>query len=285
MLRHWLEEKYGQFPNKGEALVNATCDILGVERSSLEGNMAALRMGVQLSELCRQVRRDAAELPEHLHPQLLLADFHRVEAAIDHFTMSRQHQLSAMLDSINPAGYRGLEFLDTFLHSNLRHPYIDEETRADLIEQVRELMDGVTEDPDFDVETKDFLLTRLEEVEAALREALLTGTVRIERATESLIGAMHRRPDLWDRIAATKWGPRVKNIAVGLCMALSAAGGLPALMPGDPPGPTAIVQETHLEVNVTNDEVTVDRGSGASEEEVNVVDAELVDEGDETSER
>lgn len=74
LLRYWLEEQYGGYPTKGEALVDATCDLLEVERGGLEGNMATLRLGVRLSELCGQVRRDVAELPEHLHPQLLLAD-------------------------------------------------------------------------------------------------------------------------------------------------------------------------------------------------------------------
>lgn len=143
----------------------------------------------------------------------------------------------------------------------------------------------MTDEPDLDVETKDFLLSRLQEVESALREALLTGTVRIERATESLIGAMHRRPDLWDRIAATKWGPRVKNMAVGLCLALSSAGGLPALMPGeDPPEPTAVVQETDLNVTVKNP-AAIGNDPGTSEAEGEVVDAEIVEERDEASER
>lgn len=275
-LRYWLEQ-ISTWPNKNEALVVAGCGRLGKDANTVEGRVAVMRLGAMLADLCAEVRAEVAHLPDFLHPDLLLSDFPQIEAAVDDFTLSRQTPVKNMLTRIDPAGHRGLEILDTYLHSQRPQQWIDDETRESLIEQVRALIDGITEDPDLAVDVKQFVLRRLVEVETGLREARLTGTPGIEHATDALIGAMRRRPDMWDRVAQTKWGPRLGKMAGALCLALGSAGGLPALMPGDEAQPP----EIHNTVEVDTD-VTVTAPAQADENE-GIHDAEIVGEDDEGS--
>lgn len=273
-LRYWIQ-CFAVYPNKGEAIVVAACSMLDEDPNETSGRVAVMRLGAQLSDLCSEVRSEVALLPEYLHPEMLLSDFPQVEAAIDQMTLARQATVEALLQQINPAGHRGLEYLDTYLHSHRAQPWIDDQTRESLIEQVRDLVDGISDDPDLPLDVKQFVLVRLEDVEKALREVLITGSPGVERATDSLIGAMRRRPDMWERIGQSKWGPRLGNIAGALCLALGSAGGIPALMPGDVPQPPVIEQTVEVETDVN---VTVPSAEGDAAEDIH--DAEVVEDGD-----
>jgi hypothetical protein len=275
-LRFWVE-RFVSYTNKGEAIVVAACSMLDEDANQPSGRVAVMRLGAQLADMCDEVRAEVALLPDYLHPEMLLSDFHQVEAAVDQMTMARQVTVEAFTQQINPAGHRGLEYLDAYLHSHRAQPWIDDETRESLIEQVRSLIDGITEDLDLAVDVKQFVLRRLDEVETALREALLTGTPGIEFATDALIGAMRRRPDMWDRVAQTKWGPRLAKMAGALCLALGSAGGLPALMPGDEVQPPAIHNTVDVDTAVT---VTV---PAQEKENHGIHDAEILEDDEDGS--
>lgn len=272
-LRYWLEQ-VSTWPNKDEALVVAACGVLGQDANTTEGRVAVMRLGTMLADLCGDVKVDVAHLPDFLHPDLLMADFAQIEAAVDDFTLSRQTPVKNMLTRIDPAGHRGLELLDTYLHTHRPQQWIDEEIRESLIAQVRDLIDGITEDHDLAADVKLFVLRRLVEVETKLRQALLTGGPGIEHATDALIGAMHRRPDMWDRVAETKWGPRLGKMAGALCLALGSVGGLPALSPGDE-DQTPEIHNVDLDTNVTI--------PTQSDENEDIHDAEIVGEENEGS--
>lgn len=270
-LRYWIDQLQS-WQNHNDAIVVAACSLLGLDQNTVEGRVATMRLGAMLADLCFEVRKEVAQLPKYMHPDLLLSDFPQIEAAVDDFTLARQQPVHGMLSKINPAGHRGLEMLDAYLHTQRPQPWIEDDVRQSLIDHVRRLIDDVTDADDLDRETKDFVLLRLIEVERGLREALLTGTPGIERATDSLIGAMHRRPDMWDRVSSTKWGPRIAKLAGALVLTIGSVGGLPALMPGDQPQPgvTNIVQ-IHVENSTQIDGVP-------QAEDDDVVNAELVEE-------
>lgn len=275
-LRYWLEQ-FSTWPNNGEALVVAACALLGKDANTVDGRVAVMRLGAMLANLCAEVRAEVAHLPDFLHPHLLLSDFAQIEAAVDDFSLSRQTPVVSMLARIDPAGHRGLEMLDAHLHTQRPQQWIDDGTRESLVAQVRALIDGITEDPDLAVDVKRFVLRRLADVETRLREARLTGTPGIEAATDALIGAMHRRPDMWDRVAQTKWGPRLGKMAGALCLALGSAGGLPALLPGEEARTPKVSSLVEVDTAVT---LTVPAQVDKNED---IHDAEIVGEDDEGS--
>lgn len=272
-LRYWLERAQ-QSGADGAALVHAWADLLEMDRDTPETIAAILRHAAALSGLCAEVRTEASRLPEYLHPDLLLVDFHQVESAVALFLKAHQVTLGSLLTTIQPTGHRGLELLDTYLHTHRPQPHLDADVREGILGQVQKLSNDIHLADDLDDEVKDFVQARLAEVERALLEATLTGTPAIERATDALIGAMHRRPDLWERIAETRWAQRLGKLAGALCLALSSAGGLPALLPGDEPRPDVITNVQIEDAPFTDDSITIT----INDIDDDVVDAEVVDE-------
>lgn len=276
LLRFWLHEQLNNMDH-ARALFEAAAEVIKADHDTLAGRMEVLQFGARLADLCVEVRFEVGQLPPELLPDLLLADFEQVEKAVDYFTLARQQTLDNALNQINPAGWRGLEVMDNYLHIHRAERQIDEQTRASLIEQVRVLIDGITQDPDLSVEVKRVVLDRLGEVETALRDALLTGTVAIERATESLIGSWQNptKRDLWQRVGDSKWGERIGHIAVALCLALGAAAdGIAIMQATNSPIP--------IEYNVTivNNDGDGVPGAETSNPGPEVIDTFVDDEGE-----
>ncbi|MFJ2758075.1 hypothetical protein ACIO3S_20930 [Nocardioides sp. NPDC087217] len=283
-LRYWIDlfmEKPG-----GDLLVNAAADILEVDADFVSGRAEVMRLGAALADMCAEVRREVEKLPPDSHPDLLLADFGQVEAAVDVFTVSRHQSVSGLTAQIDAAGHRGLEMIDRHLHTKRAQTWIADSVRLELIDLVEELMDQVYRTDVLDEEVKAFVLIRLEAVEKALRDALLTGTPGIEHATEALIGSMHRRRDVWNQIKDTPFGDRIRKVSLALCFALGAANGVPALMPGDDgqqpedsqveiqKDPLIDIGNIKIEVGRSGDVVNVNQGDD------DVVDGEIVEEVD-----
>lgn len=233
LLRHWLE-RIAEFPDKSQALSVAGAALIEESHETVSGRMAVTRFGGQLAELCEAVRSEAALLPDYLHPDMLLSDFPQVEAAIDHFSMARQVRVEQFLATIEPAGHRCLEFLDTYLHHHRPHAWIDDAHRESLIEKVRDLIDKVGADEGLDLNLKQFVISRLSEVESAIRNATLTGTYGIERATDSLIGSFRREPGMWQRIFEGASGELLAGLVMALVVALGGPTDVPVLPPAAP---------------------------------------------------
>ncbi|MGY0535943.1 hypothetical protein ACW14X_00395 [Nocardioides sp. YJ-D4] len=248
-LLYWLE--LGDQRPKGESAMGQWCVVFGLDASKVGDRAECARRGTMLAALGQAARREAEQLPEMFQPAVMLTHFNEVESALDQFTILPSTTMQQMFAQMQGTGWQSLRMLDAILSTQRPEHVIDEGTKESLIEQVRSLIDEVTDDSDLALDLKQFILRRLEEVERALRETLLTGTYPVEQATDALIGAMRRRPDMWDRIAQTKWAPRLGKIAGALCLALGSAGGLPALMPGDAPQPPAIHTTVEIDTDVT----------------------------------
>ncbi len=270
-----------------ESLIVAVAEMLKVDSATAAGRAEVMRLGVALLDLCGEVREEVARLPKQFHPDLLLADFAQIENAVDVFTLARHTNVEGLTKQINPAGHRGLELIDRYLHTERAQTLIPESARLELIDQVRALMADVDGTDELDQVTKEFVLIRLAAVERALLDALLTGTPGIERATEALVGSMHRRRDLWNQIKGTPLGERITKVGLALCFALGTVNGAPVLMPGDAPKPEDSqnqiqndpfidIENVKIEIGGSDNDVTV------YQRDTEVVDGEIVNDGGQT---
>lgn len=254
-LRYWISE-IDQL-QKDQAIGVEVARKIGVDPNTIQGRFAVMRFGAELAELCAEVRQEVAQLPDYLHAHIPLGDFVQIEKAVDFFTMARQQTVQKLMSAIDPAGHRSLEILDAHLHTQRAQPLIPDEKRQSLTDQVEALIADLRDADDLDDEAKDFILAKLADVEAALRNAMVTGTAAIEKATDSLIGGVRRRPDVWERVAKTKWGPRLGKIAAALCLALGALPGALELMPGPEQEQSSVVMidvEDNDTIVVVNDD-------------------------------
>ncbi|MGH3413928.1 MAG: hypothetical protein ACRDPH_12695 [Marmoricola sp.] len=275
-LRYWIDQLDG-WPKSDDALVVAVCGFLDLDPNAVEGMFGTMRLGSELADLCREVRSEVALLPDYLNPPMLLSDFGQVESLVGFFTLSRQYKVSQVLGQVDAAASRGLEYIDEYLHSHRPQPTIPEEDRAVLIDQVGELLRDVTDADDLPPDVREFVTVRLAGVERALRDYYLTGAEGVAAATDALVGGTRTRPDLWDRVASSRWGPRIGKVAAALCLAVSVSRGLglPALMPGDQPRPeVTVVQIQTTDGHVVS--IPSPHHDGGDDE---VVDGEIVDDG------
>ncbi|EGD45061.1 hypothetical protein NBCG_00597 [Nocardioidaceae bacterium Broad-1] len=268
-LLYWLNALKEQ-PG-GEPLVTAVGRLLDVDTGDVMGRADVMRLGASLADLCLEVREEVERLPSYFHPDQLLADFGQIENAVDAFTMARNQNVESLTRQIDAGGYRGLEMIDLHLHTNRPQTWISDETRTSLLDQVRALIAEIDGTDELDEETKDFILLRLAAVVKALLDVMVTGTPAIELATDALYGSIRRRPDIWDRIAGTKFAQRLGKLAGALALALSSAGGVPALMPADEPQPD--VSNVQIVIAPGNDNLA---HTGAEAED-DVVEAEIVE--------
>lgn len=144
---------------------------------------------------------------------------------------------------------------------------------------VDELITEVAADADLAEDLKGLILRRLRLVREDLDQALITGAAGLERAIDSLIGSTQRQPDLWDRVAQTKWGPRIGKIYYALATGLAAVAVIPVLMPPDADtGPPVVNNsvETTIEIDQSRSTTHVHKVDDV-EAEGDVVDAEVVE--------
>lgn len=113
---------------------------------------------------------------------------------------------------------------------------------------------------------KEFVAANLSDVETALRNALLTGTPAIEKATDALLGSFRREPAMWQRIVEGGLGDLLGGLVMALIVAL---GQQPVenLLPT--PTPSTVIQ-----IDNSNTTVNVD---ASPDSEADVVDGEIVD--------
>lgn len=267
-LRYWIS-RFDAYPHRDRAVSVAAAEFLGHEESpeDFAAQVAFMWLGTSLAETCHEVRREVALLPDYLHPEMLLSDFPQVEAYVHGFTLARQTQVQHLSGPLDNAGRRGLEFLDKYLASNRPQPWIDDEKRSELTDQVRELIDRVAHDDELSIETKQFVAERLVDVERALRNARQTGTQAIERATDALIGSVRREPVMWQRIVEGGLGGLLSSLVTALIMALGQQPAENVLPAGQPT----------IEIDNRTINVDVDNNVGSRRND-DVVDAEIVEE-------
>jgi hypothetical protein len=237
------------------------CAVWGLNHGVIKDRFEATRRGTLLMGLAASIRREAAELPDGFHPDLLLKNFVEVEALLDQFTILPATTMQQMYEQMKGTGWQCLELMDAMLSSHRPERAIERDKLREHLEQVRALIDGILQDPDLPADLKRYIVQRLRDVEQALVDAAIHGVASVELAASSLLGASQLDRDWWDRVAQTRWAPRIGAVWMAIVTTLGAAGGIPALMPGS----QAPVVEQSVTVNVT------------VEDDDDVVDAEVIE--------
>lgn len=220
-----------------------------------------LRRSMAMIETGQQVRL-RAERSGTSFARVALEHFHEVESALSCLMIPR-FKIVEQMGRMKATSWQSLRFLSSvFEAENGAEPDVDLASIDQHLSEVQDLIRSVLADDSLAGDLKTFLLDRLDEVHDALIDATVQGASAVRRARDSLYGSRHLDRDYWDRIAQTKWAPRVGKMWAALLMTLGAAGGLPALLPNDEPKP---IQSTVVVV------------SGDKPESDDVVDAELVD--------
>lgn len=235
--------------------------IWGLDPEDTAERTECYRRAMAMIEAAQQVRRTVQSSRNGLAP-LALKHFEEVERALEGFMSMPSGQIIHMMDHIQGTGWHSLELTASIINSEAPDPTVDPERVAAHLTEVRDLIDEVAKDSNLAIDLRTYILRRLREVEDALIEATVNGAPALEMATNAMFGASRRQPDVWDRIADTKWAPRIAAVWMAMMTTLGAAGGAPALMPGGDEQP----QQLEQNVVIVNDAV--------------IVDGEIVDESD-----
>jgi len=234
------------------------CAVFGLDPSKVGDRAECTRRGMMLAGLAQATRREAEQLPEMFHPAVMLANFHEVESALDQFTILPSIGLQQMYAQMQGTAWQALKMLDAMLSTHRPEAVVEHADIKEHVAKVRELIDEILADDDLDEALKRYIVARLRDIEDALTDALITGAGSVELAVNATIGAAQMDRDWWDRIAHTKWAPRIANVWMAIVTTLGAAGGVPALMPGDDALPVieqTVQVDTDVTVNVEDEDI------------------------------
>lgn len=251
----------------GQVAAVAWCDVLGYtypnEMPLAIADLAELRViAHQVPSMINIIERG------HVTPDIALKHYDKVIQTADRFTLVEIENLRTSLQYMSEGAWYALDLVHDTLHRVRPEPVIEMRDRAELLEQVENLIHDVAMASDLDEDTRSTVLGHLRGVETALRRVRIRGTQPVVEATERMFGAPPLAPDLWDRVATSKLGPRIAKLAGALLMTLGAVGGLPAITGGhDPP---QLLQITNVQIT----EVDYDASSPVSED---VIDGEVVE--------
>lgn len=237
-LVYWLEK--GQQREMNQSAMGEWCKVWGLDAGRVVDRVECMRRGAMLMQLAQDVRHEAEQLPDGYHPEVMLTHFGEIESALDQFTVLPSNAMQAMFGQIQGTGWQCLRMLDAMLSTHRPERIAAESEVKDHIDQVRELIADILADEGLDPGLKRYIIARLRDVEKALIDALITGSGGLELAANSLFGAAQRERDLWDRIAETKWAPRIGATWMAIVTTLGAVGGVPALLPKDDAKPVEV---------------------------------------------
>lgn len=276
LILYWLELGSRTVANKS-AMVE-WCSVFQLDSAKVADRAECARRGLLLTALATEVRRDAALLPDYIPADMMLEHFNQVETVLDHFTLLPGTNIANMFAPLKETGWHSLKMLDRVLSQQSTRPAVERMVLDEHISKVRTLISDIASDETLEPDLRRYIIDRLRDVERALTDALINGAAGLEVAVNGLHGAHERERDLWERIAHTKWAPRIGAMWMALVTTLGAAGGLPALMPGSdtpPPHQTVVVipfqhqpqitSPDHGDHDVFDAELVDDDGSAASE--------------------
>jgi len=259
-LLYWLE--LGDQRQKQQSAMAEWCAVFGLDSSVPADRAECTRRGTMLAGLARSVRREAEQLDEVFHPAVMLEHFHEVESALDQFTILPSIGLEQMYAQMKGTAWQSLRMLDAIFSTQSSEPIVEPDTIRDHIQKVRDLIDLIIADDELDAALKRYVVSRLRDVESTLTDGLITGAPGVELAVNSLLGAAHRDRDLWDRVAHTKWGPRIGAAWMALVTTLGGVGAVPVLMPGEERQPPAIHNTVEVDVDLTVHDAALIEESG-----------------------
>lgn len=268
---YWLE--LGAARTRNLNAMSEWCAVFQLDPNHAPDRAECVRRGLLLTARAVEVRREAALLPDNIPADMMLEHFGQVEAVLENFTLLPSLNIANMFGSLRDTGWHSLKMLDRVLSQQSTRPAIDPDTVREHLAELRALISDIATDETLSTDLRRYILDRLHDVERALTDALVNGSRGLEVAINGLHGAHERERDLWDRVAQTKWAPRIGAIWMALVTTLSAAGGIPALMPGGDAPPQ---QQTVLVIPFQH----TPKDASPEHKDDDIVDAELVDDDD-----
>lgn len=274
-LHYWLQR--GSARNHGNSAMGEWCAAFGLDHNKVADRVQCMRRGAMLMRLATEVRREAEQLPGIYHPAVMLQHFGEIEGALDIFTILPGQQMGRMFEQIQGTGWQSLRLLDAMLSTHRPESVVEPDAIRKILAQVGSLIDEILADSDLETDLRRYIVARLRDVQNVLTDALITGAPGVELAANSLMGARHRDEDLWDRIAATRWAPRIAMTWAAIMTTLSAVAGFPALMPGSDEQSVEIHTTVNTTVNTDGSESDDDAATSDEDESADVVDGEIVE--------
>lgn len=256
-LEYWLRRASGS-GDQNRLAVTVWCEVWGLDQNNIAERGECLRRGAALIDLCREVRLAASQLPDNFRADSLMEPFVEIERALDLFNQSATASMHGMLSGISGTAWHMLKVLGGILSANLPEETIADDQVVDYLNAVHDLIQDISGDTELDADLRSHLVGLLGDVHKALVDVRIMGTADLTRATEAVYGAMALHPDLWERIAKSKWGPRVAAIWLALASALGVVDDVHNLVSPPPPLQLVITQNgaaPHSHVKSSEDEI------------------------------
>ena len=162
-----------------------------------------LRSGADLQDLAAEVKSAVIGLTGTVNTDLALRHFNEVEATLDQWIGIAQLNMQQFMAPLQGTGLYSVEVCADALKRHASEPALDADAIGTLLEKVHELQREVGEADDLDGATKAWITHRLVDIERALLAYKVTGTRGLERATDELLGGMHRRPGMLARLGVS----------------------------------------------------------------------------------
>jgi len=203
------------FVHRGEGVAAAPIwgQILGIDWQAEKSFM--LRAGADLQDLTAEVKSTVMGLTGTVNSDLALRHYNEVEATLDQWTNIANLNMQQFMAPLQGTGLYSVEVCADALKQHASEPALGPDAIGSLLEKVHELQREVEEADDLDGATKAWITQRLVDIERALTTYKVTGTRGLERATDELLGGMHRRPGMLARLGASKTA-----LGIGLLLSL-----------------------------------------------------------------
>ena len=197
----------------GAPAVQVWGEILGIDWPTEQSLM--LRAGADLQDLAAEVKSTVLELSDSVNIDMALRHFNEVEATLDQWFGLPSLTMPQFMTPLQGTGLYCVEVCADALKRYVSEPALSPSAISPLLEKVRELRLEVDQADDLDDATKAWITQRLVDIERSLLTYKVTGTRGLERATDELLGGMHRRPGMLTRLGASKTA-----VGIGLLLSL-----------------------------------------------------------------
>jgi hypothetical protein len=255
-----------------QALSVTIGEIFGLSDEDLAGRLRKVAEIVDLVSLVRAQVQAADELD----PGVLLQHYGEIENAIR--TFSNLDQVTQQFQQrIQGTGWHTLDICASLLQKRAREPQLQDGRAADLLAQVREVIEQVRNADDLSSEDKRTILHHLLAVEDALQNIWLLGVDGLQDAVDRMGSALTRRPNLLARLGESTTVEGFFRVVAAVDLALRLATGplaLPAADHTPPPKPSHTVTVLAEEFGYQIPEAPT---LSAHSDEEEVVEAEIID--------
>ena len=234
--------------NSGLPAVQIWGQILGIGPAD---KSLMLRGGADLQDLAAEVRSTVIGLLGTVNTDLALRHFDEVETTLDQWITIESLNMQQFMTPLQGTGLYSVEVCADALNRYASEPALGPDAISSLLEKVRELHLVVDEADDLDDPTKAWITQRLVDIERALLTYKVAGTRGLERATDELLGGMHRRPGVLEQLGASKTGQGIGLLLLLIQTTLAGVSAYEQISASPPAGLVIVVEHLAPGANVT----------------------------------